>query len=158
MTLADLTKRTMFGSPNPGSMVSGTSVALRIRAHLDSLILDWKKDVPNMHRYDTQDDPAPDSKPWINHILCEHQKLQPNGKLRQQLSPDVGFYLDSSINLLSPCPSIQCAAILQSIFPEWVPISIELPPCVKCAEKSDDAKVEEAKEKAQITKEKVNIA
>lgn len=45
-----------------------------------------------MHKEDTFEDPAPDSEEFKSHVICQHNKLQPNHKKRRLISEGVCIF------------------------------------------------------------------
>ncbi|KAF9526995.1 cysteine proteinase [Crepidotus variabilis] len=73
---------------------------------------DWRLVKPRMHVFG-QDDPAPDSSEFHNHVYCEHGELTLNITNRRKISG----------------PAV---ASLQKLFPRWDPPSTEIEPCAIC--------------------------
>jgi len=73
---------------------------------------DWRLAKPKMHT-PYQDDPAPDSPEYDDHVRCEHGGLGPNITHRRRISEEG-------------------AQIIRILYPSWNPPSTDVEICVLC--------------------------
>ena len=92
-----------------------------------------------MHVVNSVSDPHPGStEAWIADVVCEHMKLQPDIKRRRNISAEA-------------------SAILESLFPEWSPISQQTKVCTICDNEHESTLQSLAESKAMAKKEKVRL-
>lgn len=90
-----------------------------------------------MHVINSAIDPHPGStEEWIADVVCEHGKLQPDVKKRRRISSEA-------------------SAILESLFPDWTPISHRTKVCGVCDNEHESNLQSLAEFKELAKKEKV---
>lgn len=129
----------------------GQSWSYNRSAVLAYVFLDWHLLKPRMHVL-SQDDPAPDSAEFYNHVYCEHANLTLNLTNRRKISAQVSK-LHTSSEFFPEMP--QAVALLQKLFPKWDPLASNADPCAICETEIHLSKEDKREIRRRIEDEKV---
>ncbi|KAH9981004.1 hypothetical protein BGW80DRAFT_1267806 [Lactifluus volemus] len=100
-------------------------------------VKDWKQLKPKMH-VPSQSDPAPDSPPFRDHVMCEH------GGLALKISE-------------RNCISQKAFALLKTLFPSWVTLSEGVGPCPVCDALAENSREDDRELRKKAEEEKARL-
>ena len=112
---------------------------------------DWRLLKPKMH-VAYEEDPAPDSSEFYNHVYCEHGGLSLNTTLRRRISREVNIQgLLKKLYLIVS----QAVVLLQKLFPAWTPIDDSSETCAICDAEVHISKEDKREIRRRVEEEKV---
>ncbi|KAF8798163.1 cysteine proteinase [Phlegmacium glaucopus] len=98
---------------------------------------DWRLLKPKMH-VASENDPAPDSSEFYNHVHCEHGGLSLNTTLRRKISREA-------------------VTLLQELFPTWTPIPSDSETCAICDAEVHISKEDKREIRRRVEEEKARL-
>ncbi|KAH9954829.1 hypothetical protein BJV74DRAFT_891746 [Russula compacta] len=99
-------------------------------------VKDWRQPRPKMH-VPSQNDPAPDSQAFRDHVVCEHGGLALNISARTRISQ-------------------KAFTLLRTLFPSWVTLSDVVSPCAVCDALAENSREDKRELRKKAEEEKVD--
>ncbi|KAH9998092.1 cysteine proteinase [Russula compacta] len=100
-------------------------------------VKDWRQPRPKMH-VPSQNDPAPDSQAFRDHVVCEHGGLALNISARTRISQ-------------------KAFTLLRTLFPSWVTLSDVVSPCAVCDALAENSREDKRELRKKAEEEKARL-